>query len=59
MWYWTKVLFLVFVGAVVVWLGYEFITFPNIAKLRTENPQTTSMIEQRQRTETLSNLGFD
>ena len=47
MWYWTKVLFLVFVGAVVVWLGYEFITFPNISKLKTENPQTTSMIEQR------------
>ena len=47
MWYWTKVLFLVFVGAVVVWLGYEFITFPNISKLKTENPNTTSMIEQR------------
>ena len=47
MWYWTKVLFLVLVGAVVVWLGYEFITFPNISKLRTENPSTTSMIEYR------------
>jgi monofunctional biosynthetic peptidoglycan transglycosylase len=47
MWYWTKVLFLVFVGAVVVWLGYEFFTFPNISKLRTENPTTTSMIEYR------------
>lgn len=47
MWYWTKVLFLVLVGAVVVWLGYEFITFPNISKLRTENPQTTSLIEYR------------
>ncbi len=47
MWYWTKVLFLVLVGAVVVWLAYEFITFPNIAKLRTENPATSSMIEFR------------
>ena len=47
MWYWTKVLFLVLVGAVAVWLGYEIITFPNISKLRTENPQTTSLIEYR------------
>lgn len=47
MWYWTKVLFLIFVGAVVVWLAYEFFTFPNISKLRTENPSTTSMIEYR------------
>jgi monofunctional biosynthetic peptidoglycan transglycosylase len=45
MWYWTKVLFLVLVGAVVVWLGYEFVTFPSISKLRTENPATSSMIE--------------
>jgi monofunctional biosynthetic peptidoglycan transglycosylase len=37
----------VLVGAVVVWLGYEFITFPSISKLRTENPTTTSMIEYR------------
>lgn len=47
MWYWTKVLFLVLVGTVVVWLAYEFITFPNISKLRTENPVTSSMIEFR------------
>jgi monofunctional biosynthetic peptidoglycan transglycosylase len=47
MWYWTKVLFLVLVGAVVVWLGYELVTFPSISKLRTENPQTSSMIEYR------------
>ncbi|MEP6900251.1 MAG: biosynthetic peptidoglycan transglycosylase [Actinomycetota bacterium] len=47
MWYWTKVLFLVLVGAVVVWLAYEFFTFPNISKLRTENPATSSMIEYR------------
>lgn len=47
MWYWTKVLFLILIGAVVVWVAYEFITFPNISKLRTENPATTSMIEYR------------
>jgi len=35
------------VGAVVVWLGYELITFPSISKLRTENPVTSSMIEYR------------
>jgi monofunctional biosynthetic peptidoglycan transglycosylase len=47
MWYWTKILSLVLVGAIVVWLGFEYFTFPNISKLRTENPQTTSMIEYR------------
>ncbi len=47
MWYWTKVSFLVLVGAVCVWLLYEFITFPSISKLRNENPTTTSMIEFR------------
>ncbi|HEX8735805.1 MAG TPA: biosynthetic peptidoglycan transglycosylase [Pyrinomonadaceae bacterium] len=47
MWYWTKVLFLVLVGAIVVWAGYEYFTFPNISKLRSENPATTSMIEYR------------
>lgn len=47
MWYWTKVLFLVLLGTVVVWFLYELITFPSITKLRTENPTTTSMIEYR------------
>lgn len=47
MWYWTKVFFLIFLGAVAVWLLYEVVTFPNIGKLRTENPTTTSMIEYR------------
>ncbi|CAN5314566.1 monofunctional biosynthetic peptidoglycan transglycosylase [soil metagenome] len=47
MWYWTKVLFLVLVGAITVWLLYEFFTFPPISKLRTENPTTSSMIEFR------------
>ena len=47
MWYWVKVLFLIFVGALGVWLLYEFITFPNISALRTENPTTSSLIEYR------------
>lgn len=47
MWYWVKLSFLIFAGAVVVWLGYELITFPSISRLREENPTTTSMIEYR------------
>jgi monofunctional glycosyltransferase len=47
MWYWTKVLFLILLGALGVWLLYEIFTFPSISKLRTENPTTTSMIEYR------------
>jgi monofunctional biosynthetic peptidoglycan transglycosylase len=47
MWYWTKVLFLILVGAVLCWLAYELITFPGISRLKTENPTTTSMIEYR------------
>jgi monofunctional glycosyltransferase len=47
MWYWVKILFLIFAGAVAVWIGYELITFPSISRLRNENPTTTSMIEYR------------
>jgi monofunctional biosynthetic peptidoglycan transglycosylase len=47
MWYWTKVLFLVLIGAIGVWLLYEIATFPHIWDLKTENPETTSMIEYR------------
>ena len=47
MWYWTKILFLIFAGAVGVWLLYEIVTFPSISRLRTENPTTSSMIEYR------------
>jgi len=47
MWYWTKVLFLILTGALAVWLAYEIFTFPNVSKLRTENPTTSSMIEHR------------
>ncbi|MEP6848244.1 MAG: biosynthetic peptidoglycan transglycosylase [Acidobacteriota bacterium] len=47
MWYWTKILFLVLVASVLLWLLYEFVTFPNISKLRSENPTTSSLIEYR------------
>ena len=47
MWRWTKILFLILIGAVAVWLAYELITFPSIGRLRTENPTTTSLIEYR------------
>ena len=47
MWYWTKVLFLVLLGAIAVWLAYEFFTVPSLSKLRNENPTTSSMIEFR------------
>jgi monofunctional biosynthetic peptidoglycan transglycosylase len=47
MWYWVKISFLVFAGAVGVWLAYELITFPAISRLRDENPTTSSLIEYR------------
>ena len=47
MWYWTKILFSILCGAVAVWLIYEIVAFPNISKLKTENPTTSSMIEHR------------
>lgn len=47
MWYWTKILFFILIGAIGVWIAYELLTFPSISKLRTENPTTTSMIEYR------------
>lgn len=47
MWYWVKMLSLIFAGAIVLWLMYEIVTFPSISRLRTENPTTSSMIEYR------------
>lgn len=47
MWYWVKIFFLIFAGAVGVWLLYELVTFPSISRLRNENPTTSSMIEFR------------
>jgi len=47
MWYWTKILFLIFAGAAGVWLLFEILTFPSISRLQNENPTTSSMIEYR------------
>ena len=47
MWYWTKILFVTLLGAILVWLVYEYVTFPSVSKLKHENPATTSMIEHR------------
>jgi monofunctional glycosyltransferase len=47
MWYWTKVLFFVLVGAIALWIVFEIATFPCISCLRNDNPTTTSMIENR------------
>ena len=47
LWYWIRIFTLIILGALVVWLGYEYFTFPNITKLKTENPVTTSMIDYR------------
>ncbi len=44
---WIKVWILVLIGVFIGWLCYEFITFPNISRLREQNPTTTSMIETR------------
>ncbi|MCS6873246.1 MAG: transglycosylase domain-containing protein [Pyrinomonadaceae bacterium] len=47
MWYLVKVTFLIFLGAFAFWLLYEYLTFPDVKKLRTENPVTTALIEAR------------
>jgi monofunctional biosynthetic peptidoglycan transglycosylase len=47
MWFWTKTLVLAFLGIVLLWAIYEIVTFPNISRLSTENPTTTSLIEYR------------
>src|SRR5690554_4102450 len=47
MWYWTKILFSIFSGAVALWLVYEIVTFPSISSLRNDNPTTSSLIEYR------------
>jgi monofunctional biosynthetic peptidoglycan transglycosylase len=47
MWYWTKTLFLILIGAIIFWVAYEFYTFPNTTKLRAENPTATSMMLAR------------
>lgn len=47
MWRLVKISFLTLIGAIFLWLLYEYLTFPDIKKLRTENPTTTALIEER------------
>lgn len=42
-----KYTFLVFLGVLLGWLIFEVVTFPNISKLRDQNPESTSMIDTR------------
>jgi monofunctional glycosyltransferase len=47
MWRLIKTVALACLAAFVLWLVYEIVTFPRVAELRTKNPETTSLIEQR------------
>jgi monofunctional biosynthetic peptidoglycan transglycosylase len=47
MWRWIKRFVLAVIIALVLFLGYEVVTFPRVSKLRSENPSTTAMIETR------------
>ncbi|HEX6096731.1 MAG TPA: monofunctional biosynthetic peptidoglycan transglycosylase [Thermoanaerobaculia bacterium] len=44
-----KRIVLFILAALLVWLAWEWITFPDVAKLATEAPKTTAFIEQRKR----------
>jgi len=46
-WKTIKAIALAVFAFLVLWLVYELATFPNVAKLRDNNPQTTALIEQR------------
>ena len=37
------------IGVLLGWLIYEWLTFPNLARLKDQNPETTAMIEARAR----------
>jgi monofunctional biosynthetic peptidoglycan transglycosylase len=47
MWRWFKRIVLTVFVALLIFVFYEVITFPHVSKLRTENPQTTALIESR------------
>jgi monofunctional glycosyltransferase len=46
-WKTLKAVAIALLAFLVFWLVYELATFPNVAKLRDNNPQTTALIEQR------------
>lgn len=45
----VKRIALVLVALFSIWIIYEVVTFPRVARLRAENPATTALIEQRAR----------
>ncbi len=47
MWRLIKVVFLGLLALFTLWIVYEVATFPRVSRLRTQNPETTSMIETR------------
>lgn len=44
-----KRVFLILLAVVVLWLGWEVITFPDVAALAKERPKTTAFMEQRKK----------
>lgn len=49
MWRYIKFTFYGIVGVLLGWIIFEWLTFPDLAKLRDQNPETTAMIETRAR----------
>jgi monofunctional biosynthetic peptidoglycan transglycosylase len=47
MWRWTKRILLGVLVLVIAFAIYEAVTFPNIKKLRDQNPETTSLVDAR------------
>lgn len=47
MWRWIKRVFLALLILLLIFVGYEFFTFPRISQLKTQNPETTSLMEAR------------
>ncbi|HEV2706353.1 MAG TPA: biosynthetic peptidoglycan transglycosylase [Pyrinomonadaceae bacterium] len=43
----VKTVCLILLALLMAWIVYEVVTFPRISRLRTQNPETTSMIETR------------
>jgi monofunctional glycosyltransferase len=46
---WKRKILLGLILLLVVWLGYEVITYPNVALLARENPKSTAWMEMRER----------
>lgn len=53
----SKKIVLALLAVLVLWVGFEWITFPDVAKLATEAPKTTAFMERRR--EELRSAGKD